>query len=157
MSTRVVYIELYEYSIWLNSWMWTWLKGGETWLLNPNNGSLALMMANSGYEVWVGNTRSSNFTFGHVTYTRKDKVRGYSTLQYNLKFNTFLIHSGSFKPSWRAVAELSSYWSWFYRSFGIGRGTILWRQTCLQCYSMFTTAPNRKYTTLAILRCVFSV
>lgn len=32
------------------------------------------MMANAGYEVWIGNTRSSNYTFGHLTYTRKDKV-----------------------------------------------------------------------------------
>lgn len=43
-------------------------------MLNPTEDSLALMMANSGYEVWIGNTRSSNYTYGHLTYTRKDKV-----------------------------------------------------------------------------------
>ena len=55
-------------------WLWTWLKGGETWLLNPSDGSLPLMMANSGYDVWIGNTRSSNYTYGHIKYTRNDKV-----------------------------------------------------------------------------------
>ncbi|KAG0559348.1 hypothetical protein KC19_10G098600 [Ceratodon purpureus] len=49
------------------------MEGGETWVLNPSNGSLAFMMANSGYEVWIGNTRSSNYTFGHLKYTRNDK------------------------------------------------------------------------------------
>lgn len=49
------------------------MQGGETWVLNPGDGSLAFMMANSGYEVWIGNTRSSNFTYGHLKYTRKDK------------------------------------------------------------------------------------
>ena len=47
-------------------------------MLNPGNGSLALMMANSGYEVWIGNTRSSNYTYGHLKYTRNDKVNTYS-------------------------------------------------------------------------------
>jgi lysosomal acid lipase/cholesteryl ester hydrolase len=49
------------------------MEGGETWVLNPRDNSLPLMMANAGYEVWIGNTRSSNYTFGHLTYTRKDK------------------------------------------------------------------------------------
>lgn len=49
------------------------MEGGETWVLNSDENSLAFMMANSGYEVWIGNTRSSNYTFGHLKYTRKDK------------------------------------------------------------------------------------
>lgn len=49
------------------------MEGGETWALNANDDSLAFMMANSGYEVWIGNTRSSNYTFGHLKFTRKEK------------------------------------------------------------------------------------
>lgn len=42
--------------------------------MNPGQESLAFMMASAGYDVWIGNTRSSNYTYGHISYTRKDKV-----------------------------------------------------------------------------------
>lgn len=50
------------------------MQGGEIWVLNPGEESLAFSMASAGYEVWVGNSRSSNYTYGHVTYSRQDKV-----------------------------------------------------------------------------------
>eukprot|EP00250_Pteridium_aquilinum_P019359 c24398_g1_i1 orf=187-1413(+) len=49
------------------------LLGGDVWLLNPPEQSLAFMLADEGYDVWIGNTRTTRFSYGHVSYTKKDK------------------------------------------------------------------------------------
>lgn len=50
------------------------MQGGDIWVLNPGEESLAFLLANAGYEVWIGNTRSTIYTFGHVLYQRQQKV-----------------------------------------------------------------------------------
>jgi hypothetical protein len=49
------------------------MEGGDIWVLNPGEESLAFLLANAGYEVWIGNTRSTIYTFGHVLYQRQQK------------------------------------------------------------------------------------
>lgn len=49
------------------------LSGGDTWLLNPPAQSLGFILADAGYDVWVGNFRTTNFCHGHVMYTPRDK------------------------------------------------------------------------------------
>ncbi|GLJ09318.1 hypothetical protein SUGI_0106560 [Cryptomeria japonica] len=48
-------------------------QGGEGWLLDEPKESLAFILADSGYDVWIGSTRTTNFTYGHITYNRKQK------------------------------------------------------------------------------------
>lgn len=49
------------------------LSGGDTWFLNPSDQSLGFMLADAGYDVWIGNFRTTSFCHGHVRYTSKDK------------------------------------------------------------------------------------
>ncbi|KAJ7524947.1 hypothetical protein O6H91_17G028900 [Diphasiastrum complanatum] len=49
------------------------MQGGDVWLLNSPSESLAFLLADSGHDVFIGNTRSSNFSYGHKTYSRSDK------------------------------------------------------------------------------------
>ncbi|MCO5562207.1 hypothetical protein L7F22_015833 [Adiantum nelumboides] len=49
------------------------LLGGDVWFLNLPEQSLVFMLANEGYDVWVGNTRTTRFSYGHASYTKKDK------------------------------------------------------------------------------------
>ncbi|GLJ09314.1 hypothetical protein SUGI_0106340 [Cryptomeria japonica] len=48
------------------------MQGGEGWVFNEPYQSLSYMLADSGYEVWIGNTRTTLYTFGHKTYKRSD-------------------------------------------------------------------------------------
>lgn len=51
------------------------LSGGDTWLLNPPTQSLGFILADAGYDVWIGNFRTTGFCKGHAFYTPRD--RGY--------------------------------------------------------------------------------
>jgi len=106
----------------LNLFLRMWFKGGETWVLNSNEDSLAFMMANAGYDVWIGNTRSSNYTFGHLTHTRKDKVNNSWTLSGPRTLFSFLQHLSYLllfvhekKKDWIIFLELlvlQEFWNW---------------------------------------------
>lgn len=48
------------------------MQGGDIWVLNGPEQSLGFVLADSGYDVWLGSTRSSKFSYGHVTYKRTD-------------------------------------------------------------------------------------
>ncbi|GLJ09321.1 hypothetical protein SUGI_0106590 [Cryptomeria japonica] len=50
------------------------IEGGQSWLLNEPNVSLAFMLAHSGYDVWIANGRTKTFSYGHITYNRAQKV-----------------------------------------------------------------------------------
>eukprot|EP01018_Ginkgo_biloba_P027222 Gb_28603 [translate_table: standard] len=49
------------------------MQGGDIWVLNEPRESLAFLLADVGYDVWIGSTRSSTFSYGHITYNRADK------------------------------------------------------------------------------------
>ena len=51
-----------------------WAQGGDVWLLNPPTTSLGFLLAQQGFDVWIANTRTTRFSYGHATFTRKDKV-----------------------------------------------------------------------------------
>ncbi|KAJ9562585.1 hypothetical protein OSB04_007745 [Centaurea solstitialis] len=43
------------------------LVDGMTWLLNPPEQSLALILADNGYDVWIANTRGTYFSRRHIS------------------------------------------------------------------------------------------
>ncbi|KAG6553605.1 hypothetical protein Mapa_004519 [Marchantia paleacea] len=49
------------------------LSGGESWLLNERDNSLPLILADAGYDVWIGNTRTTDFSYGHTSASREDQ------------------------------------------------------------------------------------
>ncbi|KVH92817.1 Alpha/beta hydrolase fold-1 [Cynara cardunculus var. scolymus] len=51
------------------------LVDGMTWLLNPPEQSLALILADNGYDVWIANTRGTSFSRRHVSLDPDRPVR----------------------------------------------------------------------------------
>ncbi|KAM2060421.1 hypothetical protein ACFX1T_045616 [Malus domestica] len=48
------------------------LMDGITWLLLPPGQSLAFLLADNGYEVWIGNTRGTKYSLGHTSLSPDD-------------------------------------------------------------------------------------
>lgn len=48
------------------------LMDGITWLLLPPHQSLALLLADNGFDVWIANTRGTKYSRGHVSLTPTD-------------------------------------------------------------------------------------
>ncbi|GLJ43821.1 hypothetical protein SUGI_0912390 [Cryptomeria japonica] len=50
------------------------LSGGDSWILNPPGESPAFILADAGYDVWIGNARTTSFSYGHEYLTENDKA-----------------------------------------------------------------------------------
>ncbi|KAH7278605.1 hypothetical protein KP509_38G048400 [Ceratopteris richardii] len=48
------------------------MQGGDIWVLDTPNRSLGFVLADNGYDVWIGSTRSSRFSYGHIYLQRTD-------------------------------------------------------------------------------------
>ncbi|CAL5403402.1 unnamed protein product [Camellia sinensis] len=48
------------------------LMDGITWLLSPPDQSLALILADNGFDVWISSTRGTNFSRGHLSLSPDD-------------------------------------------------------------------------------------
>lgn len=46
---------------------------GDSWFLNSVNQSLGFILADEGYDVWVGNVRGTRWCHGHVSLSERDK------------------------------------------------------------------------------------
>ncbi|KAF4382365.1 hypothetical protein G4B88_011317 [Cannabis sativa] len=47
--------------------------GGDAWFLNSPEESLGFILADRGFDVWVGNVRGTRWSHGHVSLSLKDK------------------------------------------------------------------------------------
>ncbi|KAH7387714.1 hypothetical protein KP509_16G037700 [Ceratopteris richardii] len=51
------------------------LVGGDIWVLNEPSEGLGFILADAGYDVWIGNTRTTRFSFGHSSFKRSDRLQ----------------------------------------------------------------------------------
>ncbi|XP_042489343.1 triacylglycerol lipase 1-like [Macadamia integrifolia] len=47
--------------------------GGDVWFVNSLEQSLGFILADQGFDVWVGNVRGTHWSHGHVSFSEKDK------------------------------------------------------------------------------------
>ncbi|XP_021724562.1 triacylglycerol lipase 2-like [Chenopodium quinoa] len=50
------------------------LMDGITWLLNPPDQSLAFILADNDFDVWVANSRGTKYSLGHMTLSSSDSA-----------------------------------------------------------------------------------
>ncbi|KAJ4965402.1 hypothetical protein NE237_017251 [Protea cynaroides] len=48
-------------------------QGGDTWFVNSKEQSLGFILADHGFDVWVGNVRGTHWSHGHISFSEKDK------------------------------------------------------------------------------------
>ncbi|KAM7482460.1 hypothetical protein LguiB_007043 [Lonicera macranthoides] len=46
---------------------------GDAWFMDSPNESLGFILADCGFDVWVGNVRGTRWSYGHVSLSEKDK------------------------------------------------------------------------------------
>lgn len=111
----------------------TWMQDGITWLLNPPDQSLAYILADNGFDVWVANSRGTKHSLGHVTLSSNDPVINlpYSNWQ---NFTIFL-------------SKFDACISWLCRHIGIGHGMNWW-------HMIFQQQSNMCIIKLANRRCI---
>jgi hypothetical protein len=60
-----------------------WWQDGITWLLLSPDQSLAFLLADNGFDVWLANTRGTKYSRGHASLSPNDPVIFLSTLRFN--------------------------------------------------------------------------
>lgn len=66
-------------------------QDGITWLLLPPDQSLAFLLADNGFDVWIANTRGTRYSRGHVSLSPDDPVTSLPLSSYILLYLTCFV------------------------------------------------------------------
>lgn len=58
------------------------VQGGDAWFLNSARESLGFILADNGFDVWIGNVRGTRWSHGHTSVSEDEKVLIF--LYYNM-------------------------------------------------------------------------
>ncbi|EXC25520.1 Triacylglycerol lipase 2 [Morus notabilis] len=75
------------------------LMDGITWLLLPPHQSLALLLADNGFDVWIANTRGTKYSRGHVSLAPTDAVK-FPSLRIDISLVSLLVFQAYWNWSW---------------------------------------------------------
>ncbi|CAN6471923.1 unnamed protein product [Victoria cruziana] len=70
------------------------LVDGMTWLLNGMNQSLALVLADGGYDVWIANSRGTRWSRGHVSLNPSQREYWDELAKFDLPSATSVLIQG---------------------------------------------------------------
>lgn len=112
------------------------VQDGMTWLLNPPEQNLPLILADNGFDVWIANARGTRFSRQHTSLDATQPVLS-SLLSCSLLF-WFVYH-------FDFLCKLSHD-----RSTGIGHGMNWWPMICQPFSIIYTTKQGKKLITLGI-------
>ncbi|XP_024542122.1 triacylglycerol lipase 2 isoform X2 [Selaginella moellendorffii] len=75
------------------------LQGGDDWVFYPPRNSLGFVLADEGFDVWIGNLRGTHWSRQHVSYSSGDKAYWDWTwdghAQYDLPAMLNLVHENT--------------------------------------------------------------
>ena len=49
------------------------LDSSDSFIINEESKALGFVLANKGYDVWIGNTRGNKHSIEHISITKDDK------------------------------------------------------------------------------------
>lgn len=50
------------------------VQAGDAWFLNSATQSLGFILADNGFDVWIGNVRGTRWSHGHISLSEDEKV-----------------------------------------------------------------------------------